>query len=87
MGTVALLSIGGLQDILFFVLWGGGLPQNSVVWWWMPWAGIFGTWNSVLQVSLTLLTSCLGAGLMFGAFRGKQAEPNGFSTPKFDFNI
>jgi hypothetical protein len=56
--VVTLLTIGGLQDILFFVLWGGGLPQISVVWWWAPWVGIMGTWNSGMQIVLAGLMSC-----------------------------
>jgi hypothetical protein len=72
LGSITLLTLGGLQDILFFVLWGQGLPQTSVVWWWMPWAGIIGTWNSSLQVLLTALTSGAGIALMFGAFRSQH---------------
>jgi hypothetical protein len=56
--VVTLLAVGGLQDILFFVLWGGGLPQMSVVWWWAPWISILGTWNSGMQIVLAGLTSC-----------------------------
>ncbi len=74
MGTITLLTIGGLQDILFFVLWNGGLPQSSVVWWWMPWTSIVGTWNSIAQIALTTLTSCVSAAVMFSAFRSKPTE-------------
>jgi len=73
-GTITLLTVGGLQDIMFFVLWGGGLPHSSVVWWWMPWAGIVGTWNSLAQIALTSVTSCAGVGLMLGALRSKPAS-------------
>jgi uncharacterized membrane protein len=52
--TINLLALGGLQDILFFTIWAGGLPGNSVVWWWSQWMGIFGTWNSLLQLDLML---------------------------------
>ena len=50
--TINLLALGGLQDILYFVFWAGGLPVNSVVWWWSQWKGIFGTWNTLLQLEL-----------------------------------
>jgi hypothetical protein len=40
---------------LFF--WGGGLPQDGVVWWWMPWFRFFGFWNSGLQLCLLSLVS------------------------------
>ncbi|MGD6810445.1 MAG: hypothetical protein ACQCN3_12170 [Candidatus Bathyarchaeia archaeon] len=73
-GTIALLTVGGLQDILYFVLWEGGLPQNSVVWWWMPWTSIVGTWNSLAQIALTTLTSTASIGIIFGAFKRKPAE-------------
>ena len=45
--TINLLALGGLQDILYFVFWAGGLPVNNVVWWWSQWRGVFGTWNTV----------------------------------------
>ncbi len=50
--TINLLALGGLQDILYFSIWAGGLPVNSVVWWWSQWKGVFGTWNSLLQLEL-----------------------------------
>jgi hypothetical protein len=50
--SVFLLSLGGLQDVVWFVFWGGGLPANDVIWWWMPWFGIFGFWNSLAQLCL-----------------------------------
>ncbi len=56
-GTILFLAIGGLQDILYFTLWGGGLPPTSVVWWWVPWANILGTWNSLMQISFTIIMS------------------------------
>jgi hypothetical protein len=31
--SVYLLSLGGLQDVFWFVFWGGGLPGDGVVWW------------------------------------------------------
>ena len=77
--TVSLLALGGLQDILFFVLWGGGLPANSVVWWWTPWVSIVGTWNSLAQVSFTILTICASAGAWVMVFRrqsGVKAKLN-----------
>jgi hypothetical protein len=60
--SVLLLFVGGLVDVLWFVLWfvlwGGGLPGFGVVWWWMPWFGLFGFWDSGLQ--LVLLGLCCG---------------------------
>jgi hypothetical protein len=50
--SVLLLFVGGLEDVLWFVLWGGGLPGGDVVWWWVPWFGVFGFWNSGLQLVL-----------------------------------
>lgn len=50
--TINLLALGGLQDILYFTIWAGGLPVNSVVWWWSQWNGVFGTWNTLLQLEL-----------------------------------
>jgi hypothetical protein len=52
--TINLLAIGGLQDVLYFTLWAGGLPPNNIVWWWSEWIAIFGTWNSWIQVTFTL---------------------------------
>jgi hypothetical protein len=57
--TIVLFTLGGLQDVMFFVLWGGGLPPSNVVWWWVPWTNLIGTWNSAIQVGFTTL--------MFGA--------------------
>jgi hypothetical protein len=52
--SVFLLFFGGLADVFWFVLWGGGLPANDVVWWWSPWYRIFGFWNSIVQLILLL---------------------------------
>ena len=52
--TVNILMISGLQDIIFYILWAGGLPPNNVVWWWVPWYHIIGTWTTPLQILLTL---------------------------------
>jgi hypothetical protein len=52
--TINLLTLGGLEDVLYFA-WNGGLPAISENWWWSPWTNIFGTWNSVMQ--LTMLTT------------------------------
>lgn len=54
--SVFLLSVGGLVDVLWFVLWGGGLPSDDVVWWWMPWFRLFGFWNTGLQLVLLGMT-------------------------------
>jgi hypothetical protein len=50
--SVFLLFLGGLQDVVWFVFWSGGLPGDIVVWWWMPWFEVFGSWNSSLQLCL-----------------------------------
>ena len=50
--SVCLLFFGGFEDVLWFVLWGGGLPGVDVVWWWVPWCWVLGFWNSVCQVVL-----------------------------------
>jgi hypothetical protein len=50
--SVYLLFLGGLADVLWFVLWSGGLPSGDVVWWWMPWFKVFGFWNSYAQLCL-----------------------------------
>jgi len=55
LATVNILMIGGLQDIMFFVFWAGGLPPNDVVWWWIPWSGLFGTWTSLMQIIFSAL--------------------------------
>jgi hypothetical protein len=57
LGTIVFLALGGLQDILYFTLWGGGLPPTSIVWWWVPWANILGTWNSQMQIGFTTIMS------------------------------
>ena len=61
--SVCLLFLGGLQDVLWFVLWGGGLPCADVVWWWMPWCGLFGFWNSACQLALLGGVAALVCGL------------------------
>jgi len=53
--TIIILMIGGLQDVMFFVLWAGGLPPADVVWWWNPWRYILGSWSSVSQIASMLL--------------------------------
>ena len=54
--TVILLLIGGLQDIMFFVFWDGGLPPNDVIWWWAPGHYLFGTWTSLMQLAFSIAT-------------------------------
>jgi hypothetical protein len=56
LATVNILMIGGLQDIMFYVFWAGGLPPNDVVWWWTPWSYLLGTWTSLTQIIFTTLT-------------------------------
>jgi hypothetical protein len=58
LATIVLLMVGGLQDVMFFVFWGGGLPATDVVWWWSPWISLVGTWNSVIQIGFMALMSC-----------------------------
>jgi hypothetical protein len=31
------------------------LPAATSVWSWVPWISVFGTWNSVMQVTLTTM--------------------------------
>ena len=59
--TVSMLALGGLQDVMFFLVWGGGLPPSNVSWWWTPWISILGTWNSLTQLALTFSTLCISA--------------------------
>jgi hypothetical protein len=56
LATINILMIGGLQDLLFYTLWGNGLPPDNIIWWWTPLSHYFGTWNSSMQVALTVLT-------------------------------
>jgi len=70
--SISLLSLGGLQDILYFVLWDGGLPAASVVWSWVPWVSVFGTWNSVMQVTFT--TAAVGISLLTWALALHQKK-------------
>jgi hypothetical protein len=56
--TINILMVGGLQDLMFYVFWEKGLPPDSVTWWWSPLSHIFGTWNSSMQITLTVL-ACL----------------------------
>ena len=60
--TINALVVGGLQDIMFYVFWAGGLPPNNVVWWWTPWAYILGTWTSLHQIGFAALMIC---GILF----------------------
>ena len=51
--TIVLLAIGGFQDILFFAVWEeNGFPPNSVDWWWSWLHGVFGIWNTMMQIGL-----------------------------------
>ena len=54
LATVNILMISGLQDVMFYILLAGGLPPNDVVWWWVPWFHIVGTWTTPMQILLTL---------------------------------
>jgi len=47
-----MLVFGGLADVLFFIFWGGDLPDFSVIWWWASQYALFGFWNSLLQLLL-----------------------------------
>lgn len=57
--TVALLILGGLEDILYFLLWSRGLPSNNYDWSWMIWYKIFGTWRTPHQIILLASTIIL----------------------------
>ena len=70
--TINLLALGNLQDVMYFIFWAGGLPPSNVAWWWTWWNGIFGTWNTDLQVSLT--TMALGVSLLIWAFALHQKK-------------
>ena len=61
--TVNLLQIGGLADIIFFSLWAGGLPPDSIMWWWTPWYQIFGVWTSSMQIILMAFMSLIVASM------------------------
>jgi hypothetical protein len=39
------------------------LPCADVVWWWMPWCGLFGFWNSACQLALLGGVAALVCGL------------------------
>ncbi len=56
LATVNILMIGGIQDVMFYVFWAGGLPANDIIWWWAPWNYVFGTWTSPLQIVLASLS-------------------------------
>lgn len=61
--TVCLLFSGGLADVLWFLFWRGGLPNDDVVWWWMPGFRVLGFWNSSVQ--LFLLSVAIVAVMLF----------------------
>lgn len=61
--TINSLAISGLQDVLYFIFWAGGLPPNNVVWWWSHWISVFGTWNSVMQVALTVIAIAISTSI------------------------
>ena len=72
--TVNMLMIGGLQDLLFFVLWGNGLPPDNVVWWWAPLSHYFGVWNSSMQIALVVATCSLTVPLWLHILREHSGE-------------
>jgi len=57
--SIVLPFLGGLEDILWFVVWGGGLPDANVIWWWTPWYGLFGFWNISMQITALCVTFSL----------------------------
>jgi hypothetical protein len=71
--SINVLSICGLQDVLFYVLWAGSLPPSNMVWWWSLWRLVFGTWNS--QMQLTLTASAFGISLLSWAVALYQKKP------------
>lgn len=50
--SIGLLFCGGLEDVIWFTFWGGGMPSCSVMWWWTPWCRMFGHWDSSCQLCL-----------------------------------
>lgn len=68
--SIVLLVLGGLPDVLFFVFWGGGLPDGGVEWWWIPWYGLLGFWNSYSQLVLLSVTFVVVILLWVLVFRG-----------------
>ena len=73
LATVNILMIGGLQDIMFYILWYGGLPANNIVWWWVPWSHILGTWTSTTQVILASI-ALMTTGLLWKLVAGKDTS-------------
>lgn len=53
--TVNILMISGLQDVMFYILWAGGLPPNNIIWWWAPGYNIIGTWTTAMQILSTTI--------------------------------
>jgi len=54
--SIIVLAVAGLQDVIGYVFWQGGLPPDSVAWWWAPWYQIFGFWTSSSQLILTMVS-------------------------------
>ncbi len=69
--TINLLVLGGLEDVLYFA-WNGNLPAVSEVWWWSPWTNVFGTWNSVMQI--TMLITMVAASALICSLLLKNKE-------------
>ena len=61
LATIVLFTVGGLQDVMFFVLWAGGLPPSNVIWRWSPFTSLIGTWNSMIQIGF--MTLMVGASI------------------------
>lgn len=71
--SIIFLVIGGLQDIMFYVFWAGGLPPNNVNWLWIPEIGLVGTWNSQDQIFLTTAMICTVSAIWGVALTRKKA--------------
>ncbi len=83
--TVNLLMIGGLQDLMFFILWAGGLPPEHIIWWWAPLISVAGKWNSTTQVLFTGLMADASALVWALAFWNQNEDskyPRLFSSLK-----
>lgn len=70
--SIFLFYLGGLEDVLWFVLWSGSFPDVGVVWWWMPWFGIFGFWNGVCQLLLLSMVCLFVCGFWVWALRSRR---------------
>jgi len=73
--TINLLTLGGLEDVMYFA-WNGNLPPVNEVWWWSPWTNVFGTWNSVMQLTMLATMMAISALAWNLILTEKQKETN-----------